>query len=35
MASQSEERERWMAEQEQRETANEINRSKSLIYPTR
>lgn len=30
-----EERQKWMAEQEQREIANEINRSKPLIYPAR
>ncbi len=31
--SQEEQRQRWMAEQEQRAIANEINRTKSLPYP--
>jgi hypothetical protein len=32
-ADQNEERERWMAEQEQRAIANDINRTKPLMYP--
>jgi hypothetical protein len=34
-ASQEEERQKWMAMQEQQSIANEINRTKPLIYPTR
>jgi hypothetical protein len=34
-ASQEEERQKWMAAQEQRLIANEINRTKPLIYPAR
>jgi hypothetical protein len=32
-ADQKEERERWMAEQEQRAIANDINSTKPLMYP--
>jgi len=34
-ASQEEERQKWMAMQEQQSIANEINRTKPLIYPAR
>jgi hypothetical protein len=34
-ASQSEQRERWMAEQEQRDIANGINAAAPLIFPAR
>jgi hypothetical protein len=32
-ASQEQQRQQWMADQEQRAIANDINRSKSLLYP--